>query len=271
MSNAQSQATQKHFWDDGGGFFGRGYMEGDDSVEGFLSTQMELSERTRNEIDGVIRLLRLSPGGRVLDCPCGYGRHALGLARQGFEVVGSDINGEMLAPALAAAKRGANITFAQENMKHLRYDNEFDAVINLFFSFGFFETAEENNEVIKLFHRALRPGGKFLMHTDVNVPRLLSSKYKFHEIRQLKSGKKLEIVERFDAEKRILRGQWILISPDGTREELTPYRHIVYTYDDFAEICKAAGFRTVKGYGDWQGSLLRDDSEEMMIVAEKAE
>jgi hypothetical protein len=43
--------------------------------------------------------------------------------------------------------------------------------------------------VLKNFFNALKPGGKFLMHTDVNVPRILSGKYKEDEERNLLTGK----------------------------------------------------------------------------------
>ncbi|CAF4819188.1 unnamed protein product [Rotaria sp. Silwood2] len=70
-------------------------------------------------------------------------------------------------------------------MIDINYDNEFDAVINMFYSFGFFETDEENNQVLQNFYNALKPGGKFLFHTDVNIPRILSGKYKEDETRHL--------------------------------------------------------------------------------------
>jgi cyclopropane fatty-acyl-phospholipid synthase-like methyltransferase len=270
MSKVKPQTSQnKKFWDDGAGFFGRGYMEGDNSVEGFLSTSMGLQMRTDREVEGVIKLLNLETGERILDCPCGYGRHSIALARRGFKVVGSDINSEMLAPALQTSEGMDNIRFVKENMQDLTYLEEFDAVTNLFFSFGFFETEEENNDVLRRFFNALKPGGKFLMHTDVNVPHLESTHYKFHETRNLITGKRLEINERYDSVNQRLYGQWTLISPEGIREELTPYNHIIYTYESFAKICRAAGFINIKGYGAWDGTLVRDDSEEMMVLAEK--
>jgi hypothetical protein len=70
----------------------------------------------------------------------------------------------------------------------------------------------------------------------------------------MRNGKQLEIVESFDPVQQRLKGQWILINQDGTREPLSPYKHIVYTYDRFAEICREVGCDRVAGYGDWQGS-----------------
>ena len=272
MSNVIADSNQtegKKFWDDGAGFFGRGYMEGDNSFEGFLSTSMNLQARTDREVEGVIRYLEVKPGDSILDCPTGYGRHSIALAQRGFEVVGSDINSEMLAPAIERSKGLDNIRFVKENMQDIAYQEQFNGIINLFFSFGFFETEEENNDVVRRFYNALKPGGRFLMHTDVNVPYLQSGNYKFHETRNLFTGKKLEINEHFDAENNRLYGQWILISADGIRQPLTPYKHIVYTFESFAKICQEIGFINIKGYGDWEGTPVKNDSEEMMVVAQK--
>ena len=85
----------KAWFEDGGGFFGRYYIEGDNSIEGYLRNPMTLEERTQREIDGVVKLLDLRAGDRVLDCPCGYGRHSPELGSRGFDGVGCDI--EVLA------------------------------------------------------------------------------------------------------------------------------------------------------------------------------
>jgi ubiquinone/menaquinone biosynthesis C-methylase UbiE len=260
---------KKHWFEEGGGFFGQHYIEGDNSMEGYLLTPMSLEERTVIEIEGVIRLLKLQTGERILDCPCGYGRHSIQLASRGFDVVGCDINAEMLEPALSSPQMMSNIRFVKKNMLHLTFDKEFDAVINLFFSFGFFETEEENNRVLRNFYRALKPGGKFIMHTDINVPRIASGKYKLQERRQLRSGGQLEISETCDLQNKRLIGTWTLFDQDGSKKELTPYTAIIYTMEDFTSMCEGAGFRNIRGYGDWNGAPLTSESEDMIVVAEK--
>src|SRR5205823_1244030 len=98
-NNMLARTASIPYWEDGAGFFGTKYMEGDDSLEGFLSTPHTLSMRTARELEGVMRLLSLSEAASILDCPCGYGRHSIPLAKKGFEVIGSDINREMLDAA----------------------------------------------------------------------------------------------------------------------------------------------------------------------------
>jgi ubiquinone/menaquinone biosynthesis C-methylase UbiE len=260
---------RKKFWEDGAGFFGKPYMEGDNSIEGYLSTPLRLEERTTLELAGVVKLLGLEPGDRILDCPCGYGRHSTGLAMRGFRVVGSDINSEMLEQAVKNSQGVNDLSFAKENMRFIDYSNEFDAVINLFFSFGFFESEEDNEQTLRNFFNALKPGGKFMMHTDINVPRITSGDYKLYERRKLVNGNQLEIVESYYPEDKRLKGQWILIGLDGARRELPQYSHRIYTAEEFAESCRATGFTNVRAYGDWEGTPLTNTSEDMIVVAQK--
>lgn len=261
--------SQKHWWEEQGGFFGSRYMEGDDSYEGYLSTPLTLEQRTETEVAGIVGLLGLDRDARVLDCPCGYGRHSLRLAQRGLRVVGVDINGEELAVARRKGARFPQVAFVQNDMRHLAFEAEFDAVVNMFYSFGFFDSDEENMQVLRGFHRALAPGGRFLMHTDVNIPRIASGKYRLQEERSLRSGKKLRIVESYDAIHKRVNGIWRLLDACGSEEALTPYSVRVYTFGEFAEWCHAAGFRKVTGYGSWDRAPLTDDSEDMIVIAEK--
>lgn len=90
------------WWSPGYGFFGKFYMEGDNSREGYLEKKhLTIQERTKEDVKGVIRLLGLKGGEKILDIPCGYGRHSIELAKRGFCVAGSDIN----PVHLKAAKR----------------------------------------------------------------------------------------------------------------------------------------------------------------------
>jgi SAM-dependent methyltransferase len=259
----------KNWWEETAGFFGTRYMEGDDSYEGFLSTPMTLEQRSEIEVDGIIELLQLDGDARLLDCPCGYGRHSLRLAQRGFRVVGVDINGEELAVARRKGASLPNVEFVKNDMRHLPFENEFDVAINMFYSFGFFESDEENVQVLRRFYAALKSGGRFLMHTDVNISRIMSGKYKLQEERSLRSGKKLQIVESYDATQKRVIGSWKLLDSHGSEVELTPYSVRVYTFDEFADWCYSLGFRKVTGYGDWARSPLTDESEEMMVIAEK--
>ncbi|CAF4734238.1 unnamed protein product, partial [Rotaria sp. Silwood2] len=229
---------ESNWWTEEYGFFGQHYIEGDNSLEGYLIGQQQtLEERTDTEVEGIIKLLDLKRKAEILDIPTGYGRHSIKLATKGFNVTGSDLNSVHLKKAMNDAQKiGAHVTYIQENMIDINYDNEFDAVINMFYSFGFFETDEENNQVLQNFYNALKPGGKFLFHTDVNIPRVLSGQYKEDEIRHLCSGKTLRIIDKYNPEDKRIYGAWIIQDQYGKtiRKE---YSVRVYTLEEFIEMC----------------------------------
>lgn len=263
------QEEKNPWWSEEYGFFGSFYINGDDSQEGYLIEKRQiLKERTESEVSGVIKLLSLKEGNKILDCPCGYGRHSIELAKRGFEVTGSDINSVHLQKAIDTAKSDClNISFNKESMLDLEYVSQFDAVINMFYSFGFFDTDEENEKVLKNFFDALKLGGNFLMHTDVNVPRILSSKYKEDEQRNLVTGKTLRIIDSYDSQTKRINGAWIIES-EG-KQERKDYSVRVYTKEEFEEMCKKVGFSSVTTYSNWGGDEYSEDAEDMIVVATK--
>ena len=258
------------WWTEEYGFFGNFYMEGDNSVEGYLERNPQsLDERTATEANGVYKILGCKPGEKLLDCPCGYGRHSNYLCQKGLDVVGADINSVHLGRAVEAAKRRQLSTrFVKKNMIDIDYKNEFNYVINMFYSFGFFATDEENFRVLKNFYNALKPRGKFLMHTDVNVPRIISNRYKFDENRALDSGNNLRIIDEYDQETKRIEGRWIIRNAGGEEVE-RDYSVRVYTKEEFEQMCFDAGFSKVETYSEWTGDTYYEDSEDMIVVATK--
>lgn len=264
-----NQEIKNPWWSEEYGFFGSFYMEGDASKEGYLiEKKQSLDDRTKTEVDGLVKLTGIKVGARILDCPCGYGRHSIELARCGFKVVGSDINSPHLYKAIEDAKKNSLIIiFNKESMIDLKYDSEFDAVINMFYSFGFFDTDEENEKTLKNFYNALKPGGKFLMHTDVNVPRIINGKYKEDEERNLTTGKTLRVIDSYNPTTKRIDGSWII--NDGINKEKKDYSVRVYTKEEFEGLCKKIGFSSVITYSDWSGSAYSEDAEDMIAVATK--
>jgi len=126
---------------------------------------------TANEVAALIDLLGLGPGSRVLDVGCGPGRHALGLAAAGIEVVGVDISHDFVALARErAAELGLSpqATFVRTDAAAMGYLEEFDAVISL--CQGAFGLAggpgsapivdrELDETILAAMARALKPGG----------------------------------------------------------------------------------------------------------------
>ncbi|GAB1532877.1 MULTISPECIES: class I SAM-dependent methyltransferase [Brevibacillus] len=114
------------------------------------------------EIANLLERLPVKDTGRVLDLCCGSGRHSRALARRGYEVVGVD-----LSPVLLQLAEEQNtypqLSFARCDMRDIPFREEFDIVVNLFTSFGYFSTDEENTNVIRNMAQALKTKGEVVI------------------------------------------------------------------------------------------------------------
>ena len=108
-----------------------------------------------------------------MDLCCGHGRHTIELAAAGYSMVGQDLSVAFLDLAKgAAAARDLQIQFVHADMREIPFEGEFDAIINMFSAFGYFDDDAENQKVLDGVARALKPGGKFLIDL-LNTPRII--------------------------------------------------------------------------------------------------
>src|SRR5262249_12669661 len=137
-------------------FFGEDYLR--------IYAHTLAPERTAQEVEGIVRLLALPPGSSILDLCCGHGRHSIPLAQRGYQVTGQDLSEFFLQRAQVDAQvEGVSVRWVRGDMREIPFANEFDAVINIFTAFGYFESEAEDQKVLRQVHRALKPGGRFLL------------------------------------------------------------------------------------------------------------
>lgn len=134
----------------------------------YLFTDADVLEAgsTRDEVDRFADLLELAPSDDILDLCCGQGRHALELARRGFErVQGLDRSAYLIEEAQRTAQaEDLPVPFEEGDCRALPYaDASFDAVMILGNAFGYFEAAEDDRAVLDEVRRVLRPGGRLLL------------------------------------------------------------------------------------------------------------
>src|SRR5207248_4506086 len=126
--------------------------------------RMLSEEHTTREVEGIIQFLDLPPGSRILDLACGHGRHSIPLAERGYRITGQDLSEVFLSRARTEADvRGATVNWVHSDMREIPFVDEFDAVINIFTAFGYFESDAENQQVLHQVYKALRPGGRLLL------------------------------------------------------------------------------------------------------------
>jgi ubiquinone/menaquinone biosynthesis C-methylase UbiE len=222
-------------------------------------------DRTAKEIAGVMTLLRLRPGARILDLCCGQGRHAVPLARAGYKMTGLDRSAFMLACAQkAAGEAGVRVEWVQGDMRELPWQEQFDACVNLFTSFGYFEKEEENQQVLVQAYNALKPGGVFFLdvsNRDYYLLHLLPKAWRRRDQAYVLEQTSFDpITCRFTA-----IFTWV---EDGREESLThSVRH--YTAPELVAMLRNAGFSSMDIYGSFDGSEFEIASERLIVLAHK--
>lgn len=124
----------------------------------------------RNEKDAechtkfLLSKIALPSKASVLDLACGSGRHSILLAKQGFNVTGVDLSERLLSEAVKSAKaEGLCIKFIKSDIRDFQTEEKFDCILNLFTSFGYFETDEENFLVFEKAFNFLAKKGYFVL------------------------------------------------------------------------------------------------------------
>ncbi|MGH7449291.1 MAG: class I SAM-dependent methyltransferase [Longimicrobiales bacterium] len=222
-------------------------------------------ERSRREVAAMRELLGLPVGARVLDAPCGWGRHALLLAQADCEVVGADLSYELLRRA--GSSRGAStvqLSYAAADIRSLPFAAaSFDAVLNVFTSLGLFLRAEEDVRALREARRVLVRGGALLlesMHRDDVI-----ASYAERDSWWLPDGTQVRVRRRFDPVAGISheRLQW----RRGDRQGRKAHSLRLRTATEIDELLRDAGFADVTYYGDWDGSPFHHRAESLIAVA----
>lgn len=224
----------------------------------------------------MVRVLCLEKGARILDLACGPGRHSVALARYGYQVVGLDLSGELLRMAQSEAfRQGCRVSFVQGDMRELCFAHEFDAVINVFTSFGYFDEEKDNLRVLNNVARALRQNGRFLI--DLNnclrtvarmgregQPDRKTGRLTLTETEKLSDGFVVTARQSFD----FVTMRWLV---ERTWEENgRPYSLIsnirLYALPELIHLMNESGLRVEAVWGDFDCSSFGVGSRRLIIL-----
>jgi len=242
-------------------FFGEDYLH--------LYEPILTPERTQREVEGIVNLLALPQGSSILDLCCGHGRHAIPLAQRGYKVAGQDLSEVFLHEAeKEALAKGIQVNWLHGDMRNIPFENEFDAVINIFTAFGYLENQDEDQQVLKQIHKALKPGGLFLLETLHREG--LMRHFSPHMIEHYPEGLIVLEERNFDLLTSRSKVKLTMIYPDGRQKE---YGNAVrvYTLTELAQMLTKAGVQVKAYYGAWDGSELTIDSFRLILLAQKVE
>jgi SAM-dependent methyltransferase len=224
-----------------------------------------LQERTPVEIDQLERFLELRPPLRILDLPCGQGRHAIELARRGYDVTGVDLSPYLLEVARSRARAArVHVEWRQGDMRQ-PIGQTFDLILNLFTSFGYFADEADDRLVLRAAASMLEPGGRFLLEV-INGERMLAN---FQEREWFTVGQ-IAVMERRSLDVATRRMVVERTVSSRNRREVNVHALRLYGGDELREMLMQEGFGRVQIYGDWDGEHLTPESLRVLAVGTRA-
>lgn len=208
------------------------------------------------------RFLSLPQGAQVLDLCCGQGRHSRTLNSLGYSVVGIDLSPSAIAHAVSLARPGQR--FEVQDMRSVALPERFDAVFNLFTSFGYFETDEENLLVLHKIASHLRPGGILVLDYLNAIPLL------HHET--VREEKTIDGIVFRTA--KSVEGQSVVkhieISDHEQSHSFAEKVQLI-TLDDFSILLGKSGFTIHHVFGNYRLEEYRpEESPRCLIIASKS-
>lgn len=205
--------------------------------------------------------LKISNTDKVLDLACGKGRHAIFLNKLGFNVEGIDLSTESIQ--FAQEFENDRLKFNVHDMRELYKMDEFNFIVNLFTSFGYFETEEEDLKALQMIANSLKSGGYFILDyfntykvinslpekLVINRPEISFDVHKFlnkrHVMKQIEftdKGKHYIFTERVEALKK----------------------------SDFLSLFEQVNLKVINIFGDYKlNSFNKEESDRMIFIVKK--
>lgn len=212
-------------------------------------------------LQNVVHKLQFAPEHRIIDLACGKGRHAIYLNSMGFDVTGVDLACQSIDTA--SKYTNSRLRFEVQDLRCLHAEQPYDFALNLFTSFGYFQSLEEDELVVKNIYSILKPKGRLLidfMNSECVLQNLVERESKtinniqFHISKWVENGfihKKIEVTDancQFEFTEKVQA----LMLPD------------------FQNILGKLNFTIIDTFGNYAlDSFKAGSSERLIIVAQK--
>lgn len=220
-------------------------------------------QEAKKLIDLLEETLNLSGCSEILDLGCGRGRHAISLAERGYQVTAIDLSKQAIETAKKkAGEKNLDIEFLLRDMRD-PLPRTFDAIINLFTTFGYFDSDRENARVLDSVVQMLEPGGMFVLDymNSEKVKRSFQATDHGH-FRDIKFE-----VNRYIRDDAIIKDITFAGEPiDGIREYSERVK--LYDLDWFRRELDRRNLQIDHVYGDYEGNPFDvENSPRLMIVS----
>lgn len=209
-------------------------------------------ERAAQEVEQVLVLsgLREAVGARVLDMPCGEGRHAVLLARAGFRVTGVDINPDLLQVAGNRIREvGGCLELHEADMRDFCRPDTYRLAINMFTSLGYHNDRREDLRIVRNIYESLVDGGVAVF--EMTGREVLRNNFCPVQRERGRGGVCRKEIS-FAADGCTLVNDWRLERNDGVTFGCR-FAQTIYSADELRLLLEGAGFAEVEIFGGLSG------------------
>lgn len=227
------------------------------------------AEQTRKEAIFVATVLGLNSDSTLLDLCCGFGRHAFEISNLvNCSIIGVDFSDDYLNIARENYS-SVNIKYQKGDMRNLKLVDKFDAVTNLFTSFGFFDSEDENEKVMQQVNNCLKMNGFFLLDIENKFHFVSKDVMKERKYwKQLDENKYCLIRNSYDLanEREIFTAK---IIEKGKKDINVEYNIRLYSLPELVKIFTRYGFILIDYWGDFDKSSYSIHSRRLITLAQK--
>jgi SAM-dependent methyltransferase len=229
----------------------------------FDSPYYHILYKNRNEeeaqvfMDNITHYLNMPENGTILDLACGKGRHSIYLNKLGYQVTGVDLSENSIA--IANESSNETLQFKKHDMRE-PMNETYDAVFNLFTSFGYFDTFEDNIKTLKAIKDSINEYGFGVIdffNADFIIENLVAEETK--EIDGITFN-----IKRFVENKKIIKE--IRFEDKGETYNFTE-KVSAFTLADFESMMEEAGIYLLEIFGDYKlKKFYKTQSERLIMI-----
>lgn len=220
-------------------------------------------ESAADEVEGLLELASIPPRSRILDLCAGIGRHAVELAKRGHRVTAVDRTATFIeTTSRNAAEAGVELEAIAQDVRTFVRERSYDAVLNLFTSYGYFADEADNLTVARHMLASLDPRGVAVI--DLAGKELVARNFKsrwWWETEGVFVAEERTVSEDWTA----LRSRWVVFR-NGQRREFSGVQRI-YSGAELRDLLLHAGFARVELYGDFRGAPYDADATRLVALA----
>ena len=234
------------------------------NTDEYLDVYKHRNEAEAKElVDLILGNVNIPLEGEILDLACGTGRHSIIFAQNGFKVTAVDLSEKLLGMAIKTAKENSvKIDFIKSDIRNFSIDKQFNLILNLFTSFGYFNDDKENFLLFDIAFKYLKTSGYFVLdyfnktYLENNLVKESKDIFEHYTLVQ----------KRYFDDKRVIKD--ICIDTNGRKKHYTESVKI-YSKNELVSRLEKAGLKVRNIYGGFDAKEFDDmNSHRIIIIAQ---